>query len=264
MRSITVAISTLGQRLLDIDPEALKPGANIDYLILLQGPDTAPSRSDLDAHITKLSARTDISVLILPSMGVAKSRNAALQSAKGDIILFADDDTILQPQSCARIYQYFQDNSGASFMCGFLCDQDGHIISRKPVTEIYPAKWYNCGRVGTPVMAVKRQDIITAGMRFDEDFGSGTDNLLGEEFIFLVDCLRNNLHGFHIPVGVAYHHPDHSSGDNFSPTALSARKKVFRRAFDHTHVAVRFGFALRHWRSIGGGMAAIRFALSNA
>ena len=50
-------------------------------------------------------------------------------------------------------------------------------------------------------LALRREAVLAAGVRFDEGFGAGagTANFLGEEYIFIADCLRAGLCGEHRP-----------------------------------------------------------------
>ena len=46
---------------------------------------------------------------------------------------------------------------------------------------------------------MKRSRIERADIAFDEDFGSGSTYRMGEDSIFLQDCLKNNLRILYIP-----------------------------------------------------------------
>ena len=91
------------------------------------------------------------------------------------------------------------------------------------------------------------------GQRFDEGFGVGADTeaSLGEEYVFLADCLAAGLNGVHDPLPVSVH-PHESSGFVWAGAAQArARALVFARVFGRAAPAVRAAFALKNARRFG-------------
>jgi hypothetical protein len=80
-------------------------------------------------------------------------------------------------------------------------------------------------------MMIRVSDIKTAGIKFDENFGAGAANYIGDEYIFITDALRSGLKGRFEPIVIAIH-PTESSG-NLRNSAIdrSSRAKVFSRVF---------------------------------
>ena len=94
-------------------------------------------------------------------------------------------------------------------------------------------------------MLIRVDAIKNAGISFDENFGAGVENYLGDEYIFIADALRAGLKGVHLPVVVAQH-PTESSGSKWgSERDLSARAKVFSRVFGPFAPIMRLGFLLK-------------------
>ena len=101
-------------------------------------------------------------------------------------------------------------------------------------------------------------------MRFDEGFGvgAGTAATLGEEYVFLADCLAAGLAGVHDPLPVSVH-PHESSGFVWEGRAQArGRALVFARVFGRAALPVRLAFALKNarrfarWRDLGPSCAA--------
>jgi hypothetical protein len=91
------------------------------------------------------------------------------------------------------------------------------------------------------------------GLRFDEGFGAGagTESFLGEEFVFVADCLKAGLGGRAVPLVVSVH-PDTSSGFLWQGAAAArARAAVLARVFGRAAPLARLGFALKHRRHFG-------------
>lgn len=87
--SLTVAVSTRGVRALGLDPGLWPPMPGVDVLVLVQEAGADPA---LGPALAGLGARPDVTVARLASTGLSRSRNAALDLARGDILLLADDD----------------------------------------------------------------------------------------------------------------------------------------------------------------------------
>ena len=87
--------------------------------------------------------------------------------------------------------------------------------------------------------------IKNASIKFDENFGAGVENYLGDEYIFIADALRAGLKGVHLPVVVAMH-PKESSGSRWgSDNDLNARAKIFTRVFGFKAPIMRLAFLLK-------------------
>ena len=87
--SLTVAVSTRGARALGLEARAWPAAPGVDFLVLVQEPDADPR---LGPALDRLAARPDVTVLRLATTGLARSRNAALDAARGELLLIADDD----------------------------------------------------------------------------------------------------------------------------------------------------------------------------
>lgn len=120
---------------------------------------------------------------------------------------------------------------------------------------------WNSGRISSHELAIRRAPVLAAGIRFDAAFGigAGTPNLMGEEYVFVADCLRAGLRGRHLPLPLTVH-PPHSSGLVWQgPAATRARAAVFARVFGPAAPLVRLGFGLKHRRRFGGARELFRF-----
>ena len=124
--SLTVAVSTRGARALGLDAGAWPAAPGLDVLVLVQEPD-APA---VAAHLAALAARPDVTVVRLATTGLARSRNAALDAARGAILLFADDDVVHPPGAVEGIRRFFAENPGLDLFVGRSLDPDGRPRKR--------------------------------------------------------------------------------------------------------------------------------------
>lgn len=245
--SLTVAISTLGTRVLGLDPAAWPAADGVDYLVLVQAPDADPR---IAPHLAMLAARPDVTVAPLATRGLARSRNAALDLARGAVVLVADDDVSHPPGAFAAIRGFFRDRPAAALLVGVSLGGDG-APRRRPL-DARLSRW-NAGRAASHEIAFRTGAVRAAGVRFDEGFGigAGTPAFLGEEYVFLADCLAAGLAGRHAALAVSVH-PAPSTGDGWAgPEAARARAAVLGRVFGPLAPLARAGFALRNRRRFG-------------
>lgn len=245
---LTVAISTRGARALALRPEAWEAAPGLDWLVLVQEPAADPR---LAAHLAALAARPDVTVAPLASRGLSRSRNAALDLARGEVVLVADDDVTHPPGAFDEIRSFFRDRPEAALLVGLSLDAAGRP-RRRPVGPL-PLTLWNAGRTASHELAFRAASVRASGVRFDEGFGigAGTPAFLGEEFVFIADCLRAGLRGEHRPLPVSVH-PTPSTGAGWSgPAAARARALALTRGFGRIAPVARAAYALKNARRFG-------------
>jgi hypothetical protein len=243
--SLTVAFSTRGGRALGLDAGGWPAADGLDYLVLAQEPDAGPR---VRAHLAALAARPDVTVLPLASTGLSRSRNAALELARGEILLLADDDVVHPAGAYDGIRAFFAANPGASLAAGVSLDPAG-APRKRPIGARRLTRW-NAGRISSHELSLRLAPVRAAGVRFDPRFGAGagTAAFLGEEYVFVADCLAAGLAGFHLPLAVSVH-PAASSGFDWEGAAQArARALVIARVFGPLAPLARAGFAWRNRR----------------
>lgn len=247
---LTVAIASLASRVHKIDVAMLTPQEGVDYHIFVQdaaGP-VALRGSD---------RRSDITVTPLNSHGVTISRNAAIDSAQGDIILFADDDLTLETGAYPRLRALFEGAPALDFICGRMRDAQDKPFKAYP-TDMTSASRLNTAKLGTPELAVRAKSVRAAGVTFDTRFGAGSTMWLGDEYIFICDALRAGLRGRHVDIVLATH-PEPSSGQYNSTESFAIREAVLRRALGPLSWPLRCAFAWRHRKRFPNWQSLLRF-----
>ena len=113
--SLTVAISTRGRRALGLDPSTWTVEPGLDWLLLVQEHEANPG---LGPALDQLAARPNVTVMRLGTTGLSRSRNAALEFARGEILLIADDDVRHLPGAYGGIRAFFAENPAVSLLAG--------------------------------------------------------------------------------------------------------------------------------------------------
>jgi hypothetical protein len=247
--SLTVAVSTRGVRALGLEARTWPAEPGVDHLLLVQDWDADPR---LGPALERLAARPGVAVARLDSAGLSRSRNAALDRAGGAILLLADDDVTHPPGAYDGIRAFFAANPALDLLVGRSLDPDGrprkhHPPRRRRLTRL------NAARASSHEIAVRLAPVRAAGVRFDAGFGvgAGTAASLGEEYVFLADCLAAGLAGVHDPLPVSVH-PHESSGFVWAGAAQArARALVLSRVFGRAAPLVRLAFAAKNARRFG-------------
>lgn len=241
---LTVCCSTLAERAGGFVPPQ---GDGIEVVMAVQGP--------LEQSF---SIPPGVRLVEVRGFGVAKSRNAAIDSAGTRFLLFTDDDVLVDLDGVMRAVQRLRD-SGAAIALGVGVDPTGQARKHAP-SDQQRLTLFNSARAATYEMLVDVDQVRAAGVRFDERFGAGAPYYLGDEYIFIADLLRKGRLGLLVPdvFGV---HPVESSGSRWGSAAdAHARALIFNRVFGVWAFPVRFAFALRRRRLFGSWRLALRFA----
>jgi glycosyltransferase involved in cell wall biosynthesis len=212
---LTIGYSTLANRAKNI-----KFLTSVNNFVIVQNP---------EGTVTPTFA-SDIQVLELQSRGVAKSRNAAILNTNTEYLIFGDDDIEFSESGIASAINFLNANLDISILLMQAVDETGALRKSYP-SSAHKLKLTNSAKAATYEMMIRVSDIKAAGIKFDENFGAGAANYLGDEYIFIADALRSGLKGKFEPIVIATH-PTESSG-NLKNSAVdrTARARVFSRVF---------------------------------
>jgi glycosyltransferase involved in cell wall biosynthesis len=212
---LTIGYSTLANRAKNI-----KFLTSVNNLVVVQNPDS----------ISVTDFNPEVKVFELKNRGVAKSRNAAIANTESEYLLFGDDDIEFNESGIASAINYMNTNPEVSILLMQAIDETGKLRKRYPAKS-HKLQLTNSAKAATYEIMIRVSDIKGAGIKFDENFGAGAPNYLGDEYIFIADALRAGLKGQFEPIVIATH-PTESSGSLRNSTAdRSARAKVFSRVF---------------------------------
>ena len=246
---ITIGYSTTDLR---IDGLSIpSPVDGVEILIVVQG--------DRFEQVV----RSDVRYITLHNTGVAKSRNVVLREAAGRFLLFGDDDIIWDLDGLRRGVEFLKTHPATSLILLQATNPDGILRKNYPTTQTALSRW-NSAKAATYEIMVRREDFQQAGVCFDENFGAGAHNHLGDEYILIVDALRSGLDCKFVPFTIATH-PEESSGLRFdgSHDAIS-RSAVFSRVFGFWSAPVKLAFLLRSPTRFGSASASFRFLVNRS
>ena len=245
---LTIGYSTLADRLSNLIPP--KVDLPHEIFISIQNPGDIEFELPIDFEFRSVAAT---------EKGVAKSRNIVLSSADTKYLLFADDENTFRGDNIKAAISYLEKHPKCDLVLAQAVDTTGAL------RKVYPKRVkkltkFNSAKAATYEMIVRVESAKSKGVTFDERFGAGADNYLGDEYIFIADLLDKGGAGVFLPLTIAIH-PIESSGSRWgSDSDLRARAEVFQRVFGDRAPLIRIAFYFKNLRKFGGLKNLVKFS----
>ena len=187
---LQVLVSTMGRRDLSL---ADKMNITTDALIINQINENIPAMYNEKRRITMLSYN---------ERGLSKSRNKAIANSDADICLIADDDVVYNKDFMAQIIKAYEENPQYDIIT-FAVPSVNVSRAKKYYTERKEIGFIRSMKIASVEISFKRESIIKKQLRFMEEFGAGTQySGVGEDSIFICDCLKNGLKILYLPIEI--------------------------------------------------------------
>lgn len=193
--TLDILICSLNKGIARVQDVLLEPQDGVRYIVSYQYTD----ERYLDLIPKILSTRNDVSVYKYKGQGLSANRNLALDKATADIIMYADDDAHLLPDTPQIVTQRFQDNPDldVAFFCA--TTYTGKPLKKYPEEEFTVLEMPTEYTISALEMACRRNK-VQGKIRFDERFGLGTKFLTcGEEEVWVKDAIRAKLNMRYFP-----------------------------------------------------------------
>lgn len=134
--------------------------------------------------------------------GVGRNRNNALMRARGDLVLFGDEDIVYSDDYEEKVLAAFAAHPSADIIMFNVTAAAGRRTYEN--TRWKRVRWYNYGRYPTYAMCCRRESLWKANIWFSLMFGGGARYGNGEDSLFLHDCLQKGLRILAAPVCIGY------------------------------------------------------------
>ncbi len=176
------------------EPGTLLPCLNLDSDVVIVNQcdeDSCQKLTDGKGHGVKFVSSTQ--------RGLSRSRNMAIDNSSADICLLSDDDEVYAPGYAATLQRTYLDWPDADVILFQVAGGRGKVYSPRP----FRVGYLRALKFASWQISFRRSSVISKGIRFDEQMGSGTGHGSGEEIKFLYDCLRHGLRLQYVPVEIA-------------------------------------------------------------
>lgn len=225
---LSVCICTLDDGIRQVAGGLIPPCVGIEYVVSWQCTGTA----EHCAVPAELEERDDVRIYRLQGRGLSRNRNHALEQARGELLLIADDDERFRPAYLANVLRSFADHPRMDIGLFRVKDHQGNWLKNYPeISYDYPH--VPPGAYPCSVELVLHRRVVEAGLRFDEHYGLGSPYLAaGEEDILLLDAMRMGLLIRYIPLCIAETEAV-TTGQLFpvSPAVQRSKGAVFYRVY---------------------------------
>jgi hypothetical protein len=158
--------------------------------------------------------------------GLSKSRNLCISKANAEIGVISDDDVTYLPNFQDTVRRYHEVYSNYEIIAFKVMTPEGEPYKTYE-DQVIDVNLIRAGYISSIELTFKINKIKEAKVKFNEQFGLGTNKSAGEEWIFLRDALRAGLKILFVPEYIVIHSAE-SSGKLYTSsrvTALSAVQK---------------------------------------
>lgn len=187
--TLDILICSLNKGIVRCQDVLLPPQEGVHYIVSYQYTD----ERYLELIPTQLTERADVSIYKYKGHGLSANRNLALEKATAEIVMFADDDARLTPETPFIVTRHFQDDSSLDVAFFMASTYTGKALKNYPEESFRILAMPDSYTISALEMAMRRTK-VQGRLRFDERFGLGTKFLTcGEEEVWLEDALRAKL-----------------------------------------------------------------------
>lgn len=125
--------------------------------------------------------------------GVGVNRNIGLAYAKGEILMFADDDFVYSDDMPEKVETAFSELPDADVIIfGVDITKNGKKVQRM-LNKTGKLPVLKSMKYGTHAVAIRRASLLRSNLKFNELFGGGCIYSHGEDSDFIFKCYRKRL-----------------------------------------------------------------------
>lgn len=179
-------------------------------------------------------------------VGLSRSRNLGLKYSNSKYVLLTDDDIVLSGNFIEKINNAFKKFKNADIIT-FRTQTHDYLDRKKYKIKPFKHNYFTIGSVSSIEMVIKLENIRKKNIFYDTDFGLGSSQPTGEEFLFLKKCLDNKLQLYYVPEVLCYH--DLETSNTFLTKQLIISKgALIKTAFPSFYILLFLYFTLKHYK----------------
>lgn len=136
-----------------------------------------------------------VKLVTTTTRGLSKNRNIAISNISDDAqyIMFSDDDLQFHNGYESIIVKEFEQNPMADAIKFNLNCISKRQLSMKPITQFRKVGRKEVTSFGVWGLVIKKDVLLSKGLKFNERFGTGTDNYCGEDTVFYQNIFKKNI-----------------------------------------------------------------------
>ena len=213
------------------------------------------NQADRDETITCDTPHGVWQMITTTTRGVGRNRNVGLDAADGDILLLSDDDVVYRDDMPLQVRKAFADYPQADvILFGMDMVRDGQVFQTHSESHRRVRIW-NAMKYGTYRIAIRREALERAHIRFHESFGGGCPFSAGEDSLFIKSCLDHRLRIYTHPYVLGTCCKDRSSWFvGYNEKYFYDKGVLVRHLFPRTAYLMALYFAIRFKRDTHVGV----------
>ena len=232
MLTVDILVCTLDDGILKVDRVLLSPIPYIRYVISWQ--QSKEGQEDIPQSLI----RDDVQIVTIKGKGLSRNRNNALEYAKSDICLIADDDVIYDISGIERLCQYYENNPDIDLIA--------FQFSSNSSKKKYPSMDFDLRKSpkGYSVSSIEisfRREKVQGKLFFNELLGLGSPMCdSGEENLFILDCLNLDLNCHYYPFSIVFHEGESTGRSRGGETRVIFSRGVLTRIFNPKTYMIKY------------------------
>lgn len=139
-------------------------------------------------------------IISVEEKGLSKSRNLAIKNSTSEICLISDDDMLYEDNYEETIINAYKKYPQADLIA-FVVEHENKLHEKKVMNE-KKLNYLTSLKISSVQLTFKKESIEKNKIFFDEMFGSGSTFFMGEENIFMYDCLKKKMNIYYVPVKI--------------------------------------------------------------
>lgn len=149
-------------------------------------------------HEAVNGAQVRVKYIETKERGLSKSRNMAIKNSTAQICMLCDNDVEYTYGYDGMVQRAFDSLPGADVIVFFIKRKE----RQTPVfTDVKKMNYLSVLKIFSPEIAFRRKSVLD--VPFDEEFGAGAKYRMGEENLFLYECLKKKKTIIYMPIQIA-------------------------------------------------------------
>jgi glycosyltransferase involved in cell wall biosynthesis len=176
--------------------------------------------------------------------GLSRSRNKAIENATSDVCVISDDDLRYKDDYENIIENGYKKYPDADIIAFYVDNVDKN--KKRPIRRETKINFIKSMRIQSVQITFRRKSIVDRNIKFNEKFGSGAEFYMGEENIFLAQCLKKKMKIYYIPKTIATIQSNDSSWfKGFNEYYFNVKGAVYYEMSKYLYPLLILQFALR-------------------
>ena len=208
-----------------------------NYVVINQITNDKINKTNIDNKYSK--------IISVNEKGLSKSRNLAIDNSDCAIGLLSDDDMYYVDDYQSIIVNDYKKYKDADIIA-FVVEHENKKYEKKVFKE-GRLSFIKSLRISSVQISFRINSIKEKNIKFDENFGSGSKYYMGEENIFMYDCLKKHLKIYYIPkkIGILKEINESKWFKGYTRDFFEVKGIVFYRMSRLLYIPLILQFAIR-------------------